>query len=244
MDYLQNIKKYFRITKQERTGIIITIILLAIILSFDEWGAENIFNLNIGLKNFLTAIILGAITVLIHHTAQKLLGIYYGIKAEQKLWWHGTLFSLLITALTNGILKIYAFSGLYVEPIKEQRIGKPRREINMWEYATVALIGPIANILLATLVKTLQIWFGITIYSQEITNKIFLLNWAYALYNLLPIPPLDGSRIFYFSRQTYIFLFGTISGYFILYLLEIYSYIFALIIGIITWLIYYMIYEK
>lgn len=244
MDYIQSVKKHFSITKQERIGIIITTIILAAILSFDEWGTGKIFDLNTGLKNFIIAIILGATTILIHHTAQKLLGIHYGIKAEQKLWWHGTLFSLLLTVITNGFLKIYTFTGLYVEPIKEQRLGKPRKEINMWEYANVALAGPIANILLATLIKTLQTGFDIVIYSQAISNKIFLLNWSYALYALLPIPPLDGSRIFYFSRQTYAFLFGTIAGYFILYTLEIYSYIFAIIIGIITWLIYYATYEK
>ncbi len=244
MNYINSVKKYFSITKQEKRGILITTLVLALIISFDQWGTGQTFELKTGLTNLIIAIILGGITILTHHTAQKLTGIHFGIKAEQKIFGTGTILSLIITTLTNGAIKIYTFTGLYVEPIKEQRLGKPRKEINMWEYATVALAGPLANIILATLIKTLQIWFDIVIYSQTTSNQIFVLNWSYALYNLLPIPPLDGSRIFYFSRQTYVFLLGTILGYFILYAFDIYSYIFALIIGFITWLTYYIMYEK
>ncbi len=76
-------------------------------------------------------------------------------------------------------------------------------------------------------------------------NKLFLINWAIAAYSLIPIPPLDGSRVFFASRLTLMFLFGCIGGYVLLILLfGIYSYIWALVIGISVWFIYYSTFER
>jgi len=65
----------------------------------------------------------------------------------------------------------------------------------------------------------------------------------YALCNLLPIPPLDGSRILFWSRLFYVFLFGSIAGYLVLVKLGIFSYIWALLIGGLAWL-YFLVYHE
>ena len=79
-------------------------------------------------------------------------------------------------------------------PVAFQRLGKPRRDM-----ALVALAGPLTNIALAllsaALLRTVRLlpeeiapWFVQTLYQS------ILLNLNLAIFNMFPIPPLDGSR--------------------------------------------------
>jgi len=76
-------------------------------------------------------------------------------------------------------------------------------------------------------------------------NSIFIFNLAYAVGQMLPIPPLDGHYLVFASRLWYAFLFGTIVTYVLLALLvSVYSWIFAVIAGGLIWLIFYTTFEK
>ncbi len=64
----------------------------------------------------------------------------------------------------------------------------------------VASAGPIMNLLVAftaTLIRSLAIPEGVVpnFYITEILNGIIFINIYLALFNLIPVPPLDGSRI-------------------------------------------------
>ena len=61
---------------------------------------------------------------------------------------------------------------------------------------------------------------------------------ALAAYSLLPIPPLPGSKILFQSRIIYAFVAGTFIGYAILVMFKIYSLFWALLIGVIVWLLW------
>jgi Zn-dependent protease len=65
------------------------------------------------------------------------------------------------------------------------------------DMAIVALAGPVSNLLMA-IAWVLIARFGVTVESQIIIQAGFaglFINLSLALINLLPIPPLDGSRI-------------------------------------------------
>jgi len=66
-----------------------------------------------------------------------------------------------------------------------------------WGEAIVAVAGPVSNMLIA-LVFTLILRFG-TLGSSfvEIVGYIILINIVLAFFNLIPIPPLDGSKILF-----------------------------------------------
>lgn len=67
-----------------------------------------------------------------------------------------------------------------------------------WGFAAVAIAGPLMNILLSFIFFLLwrfighsdPFWGGALVYGMQI-------NMGFAFFNLIPIPPLDGSRVLY-----------------------------------------------
>ena len=73
-----------------------------------------------------------------------------------------------------------------------------------WGFATVALAGPVCNLIIATVAVLLvkHMSFTLDAQGQPTGNLVasvlvftFQLNLLLAAFNLLPIPPLDGSRL-------------------------------------------------
>ena len=100
---------------------------------------------------------------------------------------------------------LFGFGWAKPVPIDTRYFKKPRRDM-----AISALAGPIANILLALvfalLLKLEYILFDLVAVSSQSAMTAWLLvsvffrygimlNISFAVFNLLPIPPLDGSRI-------------------------------------------------
>ena len=68
-----------------------------------------------------------------------------------------------------------------------------------WGVALVAIAGPLTNLLLAF--TTFGVWVLFGMPSNGLTGQIFVtaisVNLGFFIFNLLPIPPLDGSRVLY-----------------------------------------------
>ena len=110
-------------------------------------------------------------------------------------------FMSIILPLFLAITGMPVFGGAKPVPINTRNL-----KYEEWGFALVALAGPLTNIILAFLFFTIAYLLGIplseAIYSNSSIATIFFstaifVNIGFAVFNILPIPPLDGSRLLY-----------------------------------------------
>ncbi|HAU31169.1 MAG: Peptidase M50 [Desulfotomaculum sp. 46_296] len=93
-----------------------------------------------------------------------------------------------------GLIMLFIAGFGWAKPVPVNPLnllGDMRRSLML-----VSLAGPAANLLVAVLGAVLLGLGGWKIsYGSEIFNKIIILNLLLAIFNLIPVPPLDGSKI-------------------------------------------------
>jgi len=112
-------------------------------------------------------------------------------------------FSWLVTVIVP-VLSVFHFGmlvpiGMAWVPVNIYNFRRPLRD-----FALVALAGPLGNIVVCTVAITLHFavlrWLPESGPSRAIETlfcSIYLTSLAYGLFNLFPLPPLDGSRVVY-----------------------------------------------
>jgi Zn-dependent proteases len=99
----------------------------------------------------------------------------------------------------SAVLLIGGIGWAKPVPIDARYFRKPKRDM-----ALSALAGPVSNIIMATLaiiiLKAILLFFysgGVVMdFIVELFIFMVLTNIALAIFNMLPVPPFDGSRIF------------------------------------------------
>lgn len=239
-NFVDKIYRYGVFQKDEWHGFLITVLVLSIIFSFDEWGTTK-FDVSEGFANLLLAFIIVFFSVFVHHAAQRLFALWYGFRPEHILWWQGLTFSGLITVFSNGAVKLFPGSALMIHHLPTHRLGFYRYGLNFKSFASIAAVGPAANLLLAAVVRFVGEFVGLP---AEFVAKAYFFNLLFGGFNSLPIPPLDGSRVFYGSRLLYVFVFSSVVAYIVLSLIGgIRSLPLAVVIGGLCWFLYYIFFE-
>ncbi len=122
------------------------------------------------------------------------------------------------------------------------RIGGFRYGLNTYLATGIAYAGPLANLVLALILKP----FYIASQSPMLFTFIKINLW-YAVFSMVPIPPLDGSTAFFGARSTYMLLFGFIMGAaLMIYLVNSFWIMLfgTILFGIVFWFIYFMAIER
>jgi len=233
MELFERIKRDVRFSMDEVKALAISALILGFALTFKEWSFFN----------FIAAILLVLASLVFKLFIQKVVGVHTGAKVQYKMWWYGLLASLVLVFISNGRLWwLIVPGGFTATIIAKYRIGKFRYGVNYRVLGIIGLAGPIAAVIFGSIFQNINLYTPIYV---PLFQKIFIWNLIFAVWSVLPIPPLDGHHTFFAGRLTYVLTAGIIAVYCLLILfIGIYSFIWAVIGGFIIYLIYLFGFER
>lgn len=197
-ELIVRIQDFFQFSRQEVQGIIAAVFIAAFIFSFRDWGAEE-FDLVIGLRNFLTVLIIAAVSIIFRISCQKIYGLSQGFKAEFKIWWTGLIISLVLAFVSFGWITVILVGSMFTKFMVKQRLGEFRYGFSYNQNAVLAFWGVLGNLIVA-LAMAIGLYYSPSSY---FFSKGLFLNIIMAFCSLLPLPQLDGLSIFFGSRFLY-----------------------------------------
>lgn len=180
-----------KFSKQEKIDLSISIIVLTLIISF-MYSRSN-FTVDTFLLFLPIAFVTVGLGFVLHELGHKFVAQKYGFYAEFRRSDKGLMLGI-VTALM-GFLFFAPGAVMIASPtgyITDEQNGK------------ISIAGPIVNIILALIFLGIQISIqplvslsniDIMVYIYFISQVGFSINSFLALFNLLPIPPLDGSKV-------------------------------------------------
>lgn len=172
-----------KMNKKERNDLIIS--WLTISLAF-AWLIKNVFsNLLSFPSDFATALILAFAGVgtgfVFHELGHRQVARHFKAHAEFRAWNIG-----LIIAIVSAIL----FGFIFAAPGAVYIFGP---HLTRRQKGLISLAGPTTNIVIALI--AFLITYVTTGFLQLIFTYTIRINLFLAFFNMLPIPPLDGSKV-------------------------------------------------
>lgn len=240
-----DIKKYYGFKPEEIRGILAGVIVIAFVLSasvlFTDYATVGEGWRVFWLTLFNSSLIV-LLSFLVHISAQRLMALFSGFKVEYRYWMYGLGLALVLAIVSRGKLWFIAPGGIVVYHMAGHRLGSFRYGLNLWPLGLVGLAGPIGSVVLA-------VFFKILLYispGNALLMEALVFNIWYAIITMLPIPPMDGSHMFFSSRLMYVFVYGFIIGlgvslYFFNVLLSLGL---GVLLAIILWQASYWLFEK
>lgn len=150
--------------------------------------------------SYIIAFLILSISFILHEMAHKFTAIRYGMFAQFEISYIGLLFSLALKMLTGIILIIPGAVVIYKHFIHKSR----KKEIAI--QGVIALAGPLVNLALS-LLSFLFYYISKVSFFSDFFYTFSYINAILLLFNLLPIPPLDGFKVARWSLPVYIPLF-------------------------------------
>ena len=187
----------FRFTSKEIRDLIISFIVIAlgftILYSNGDYSYVTIL--------FPVVMIGVGVGFIFHELGHKFVAMHYGYYAEYELWPTG----LIIALISSFFGFIFAAPGAVV--IYSQGMDKKTNGL-------ISIAGPLVNIALGLIFFLILGSLGDYVYTETgyIVQLICVLgtriNFFLAAFNLLPIPPLDGSKVLSWSIPIWLITFA------------------------------------
>jgi Zn-dependent protease len=232
-------KRLFYIESREAIEIMISVLAISFAFSLLFAGLDSLFSAP---KEFIVFMILSMVTVgagfIFHEMGHKIVAIYFGAYARFQMWVQG-LVLMIITALWGFLFAAPGAVYIYAPKLTKQENG------------IISLSGPIVNFLIMLVFFSLSIVIPRNLYFSfdlSFLDAVFLggpfevwrfgayINFILGMFNMLPVFPLDGSKIFGWSKLYWfvflIIIFSVATG---IGLIDIsFAFIWLIMLGIIS----------
>jgi len=190
-----------KFSSREIIHILIAMGVLTLAFSFALAPSPPLSHLNAVIQNLPLSFLAITTAFFCHEIAHKYVGQKYGYWSEFRMFPQGLLFALFL-----GI----ALGVVFAAPGAVQIMGRPSQE----ESGKIAMAGPSVNLLISVVFFLLM--FSTSGYLAEIAFFISYINAFLAFFNLLPLGPLDGKKIFQWKKEVWIGLIAACIMVFIL----------------------------
>jgi len=137
---------------------------------------------------------------LLHELAHRTTARRYGCNAYYRIWLAGIALALAVAIFTRGALVFAALGAVYISPMISS--ASLSTESLRKVYGVISLAGPSMNLLLAALFLALSL-SGLGGWLSVFSTYALRINLWLAAFNLLPIPPFDGSKVMAWSKMVW-----------------------------------------
>ncbi|MEM3127310.1 MAG: hypothetical protein QW331_04570 [Candidatus Woesearchaeota archaeon] len=223
---------YATFNRDEIVGVLLSSVVFGFMFAFRDWNTVTE-----GVLGWGISIIIVLLSLIVHEYAHKLSAISVGFKSTFKPSWTWIWGTLAACFVTNGFLVAPINGTIELKLAGRQRLGHFRYGLNYWASGVVSFLGPFSNLLLAIIFKTLLLLSPDSIILQ----KALVINISMAIFNILPLPKVDGLLTFYSNLMFYVTMFFgvVLAGGLLLFLNPVYAILFSLITSFIIFLIYF-----
>jgi len=184
---------------QEIKEILISTIALGFIFAYP----------NIDLMIIALYIFVLGISFVPHELAHKFMAMKYGAYARYEMWKQGLAFALLLAVITGGGFVFAAPGAVVIYTQFMSKRGYHEIYITEKKNAYISLVGPGMNVLVALL-----FFLASPLVSGEflglIVAMVIHVNLFLALFNMIPMHPLDGSKIFAWDKKVWLAMFALV----------------------------------
>ncbi len=154
----------------------------------------NLSNLLISLPIALVAVGTGFV---FHELAHRQAARHYGFVSEFRAWYPGLAFALLIAIVTGGRFIFAAPGATYFFA----------NNVTLKQNGIISVVGPIINIILG-LFLLIASFFVMDEFFKIVLIYSSMINFWFALFNMIPIYPLDGSKVLAWNPLVWIIVVG------------------------------------
>ncbi|MBI2085504.1 MAG: site-2 protease family protein [Candidatus Aenigmarchaeota archaeon] len=140
----------------------------------------------------------------LHELSHRLIANKFGVEARFRIWRNGLIMALLLAVVTNGSF-VFAAPGAVVINNFRFSFRQGMRPLGKREYGIISAAGPVTNLVLALIFLAIHsiVPLNAFVYATSI-------NVSLALFNMIPIPPLDGSKVISWDPAAWAVIVGSI----------------------------------
>jgi Zn-dependent protease len=172
--------------KREIKHIAIAVTVLTAAFTLVLWD-RSVETLGLTFVEAALAVLLG---FFLHEMAHKYVAKKYGCWAEFRAYYNGLLFALVLSFM--GLL-FAAPGAVYIA-------GNVSREQN----GRISIAGPATNMAIAAATLPFCLVGELPEVVREVATVLMFLNVLLAGFNLVPVPPLDGSKVWAWDKRMYV----------------------------------------
>ncbi len=191
-------KPYF--SGKEIKDIIISTLALGFIFSISQTGISGAISSPpafLSIAVMITVIV--ALSFIPHELMHKFTAMRYRAFAQYEMWKSGLLFALVMAIVFRFVFA--APGAVVIYTAYRNRYGIHHVKLTRTQNGIISSAGVVANLVIAGL-------FLAFFPQSALAKSIIQINAFLAMFNLLPIPPLDGSKVIWWNIPVWLVLMG------------------------------------